>query len=182
MSVLSDSVQPHRQQPTRLPHPWDSPGKSTGGGAISFSNAWKWKVKVKSLCHVWLLATPWTVAYEAPPSMGLSRQEYWSGMPLPSPKLLSNTDFQRRVNCKIGEHTFSSLHTAWMKAKDPDFTRKQCSINESLDLTLLQEVGECFSPQGKGYSLLKTIYSPVLSFLPSPNHTFISLLMTSTES
>ena len=53
--------------------------------AISFSNAWKWKVKVKSLSHVWLLATPWTAAHQAPLSMGFSRQEYWSGVPLPSP-------------------------------------------------------------------------------------------------
>ena len=53
--------------------------------AISFSNAWKWKVKVKSLSRVWLFATPWTAASEAPPSMGFSRQEYWSGLPLPSP-------------------------------------------------------------------------------------------------
>ena len=55
--------------------------------AISFSNAWKWKVKRKSLSHVWLLATPWTAAYQAPPSMGFSRQEYWSGVPLPSPNV-----------------------------------------------------------------------------------------------
>ena len=54
--------------------------------AISFSNALKWKVKVKSLSRVWLLATPWTAAHQAPPSMGFSRQEYWSGLPLPSPK------------------------------------------------------------------------------------------------
>ena len=53
--------------------------------AISFSNAWKWKVKVKSVSRVWLLATPWTAAYQAPPSMGFSRQQYWSGVPLPSP-------------------------------------------------------------------------------------------------
>ena len=53
--------------------------------AISFSSAWKWKVKVKSLSHVWLLATPWTAAYQAPLSLGFSRQEYWSGVPLPSP-------------------------------------------------------------------------------------------------
>ena len=53
--------------------------------AISFSNAGKWKVKVKSLSHALLLATPWTAAYQAPPSMGFSRQEYWSGVPLPSP-------------------------------------------------------------------------------------------------
>ena len=52
--------------------------------AISFSNAWKWKVKVKSLSCVWLLATPWSIAHWAPSSMGFSRQEYWSGVPLPS--------------------------------------------------------------------------------------------------
>ena len=56
--------------------------------AISFSNAWKWKVKVKLLSRVWLLATPWIAAYQAPPSMGFSRQEYWSGVPLPSPSLV----------------------------------------------------------------------------------------------
>ena len=53
--------------------------------AISFSNAWKWKVKVKSLSRVWLLETPWTAAHQAPPSMGFSRQEHWSGLPFPSP-------------------------------------------------------------------------------------------------
>ena len=53
--------------------------------AISFSNAWKGKVKVKSLSRVRLFSTPWTSAYQSPPSMGFSRQEYWSGMPLPSP-------------------------------------------------------------------------------------------------
>ena len=53
--------------------------------AIAFSNAWKWKVKVKSLSRVRLSATPWTAAYQAPLSMGFSRQEYWSGWPLPSP-------------------------------------------------------------------------------------------------
>ena len=50
--------------------------------AISFSNAWKWKVKVKLLSRVRLLATPWIAAHQAPPSMGFSRQEYWSGLPL----------------------------------------------------------------------------------------------------
>ena len=57
--------------------------------AIAFSSTWKWKVKVKSLSRVWLLSTPWTAAYQAPPPMGFSRQEYWSGLPLPSP---SNTE------------------------------------------------------------------------------------------
>ena len=115
---MSDSVRPHRWWPTRLPCPWDSPGKNTGvgchfllqcmkvksesevaqscptlrnpmvcslpgssvhgifqartleWGAIAFSNAWKWKMKVKSLSRVWPSATPWTAAYQAPPSMG----------------------------------------------------------------------------------------------------------------
>ena len=56
--------------------------------AISFSNAWRWKVKVKLLSHVWLLANPWTAAYQDPPSMRFSGQQYWSGVPLPSPAAL----------------------------------------------------------------------------------------------
>ena len=56
--------------------------------AISFSNAWQWKLKVKSLSRVRLLETPWTAAHQAPPSMEFSRQEYWSGVPLPSLKEL----------------------------------------------------------------------------------------------
>ena len=55
--------------------------------AISFSNAWKGKVKVKSLNLVRLFVTPWSAAYQAPRSMGFARQEYWSGVPLPSPSL-----------------------------------------------------------------------------------------------
>ena len=53
--------------------------------AIFFSNAWRWKVKVKSLSRFQLWVTPWSAAYQAPPSLGFSRQEYWSGVPLPSP-------------------------------------------------------------------------------------------------
>ena len=63
--------------------------------AISFSNAEKWKVKVKSLSHVRPSVTPWTAAFQAPPSMGFSRQEYWSGVPLPSP------DFYIWESCKM---------------------------------------------------------------------------------
>ena len=64
--------------------------------AISFSNAWKWKVKGKLLSRVWLPATPWTAAYQAPPSMGFSRQDYWSEVPLPSPLQCLN----RNKNCE----------------------------------------------------------------------------------
>ena len=72
--------------------PWGSPvlgilqARTLEWLAISFSNAWKWKVKVRSLSRAWLLVTPWTEAYQAPPSMGFSRQEYWSGVPLPFPR------------------------------------------------------------------------------------------------
>ena len=65
--------------------------------AISFSNAWKWKVKVKSLSRVRLFATSWTAAHQAPPSMGISRQEYWSGVPSPSLKWM----YRENPNIKI---------------------------------------------------------------------------------
>ena len=60
--------------------------------AMFFSNAWKWKVKVKSLSRIQLFTTPWTVAHQALPSMGFSRQEYWSGVPLPSPTVISSPE------------------------------------------------------------------------------------------
>ena len=66
----------------QAPRPGDSPGKNTGVGCHFLLQCIK--VKVKSLSHVRLLVTPWTAAYQAPPSMGFSRQEYWSGVPLPS--------------------------------------------------------------------------------------------------
>ena len=114
---MSDSVQPHRWQPTSLHHPWDSPGKNKKWVAISFSNAWKWTVRVKSLSHVRLFATPWTAAYQAPPSMGFSSQEYWSGVPLPSPHY-------RGLECKSrkSRNTWSNRQiwpwsTEWNMAK-----------------------------------------------------------------
>ena len=79
-SVMSDSVGPHRWQPTRLHHLWDSPGKNTGVGCHFLLQC----MKVKSLSHARLFATPWTAASQAPPSMGFSRQEYWSGVTSPS--------------------------------------------------------------------------------------------------
>ena len=68
--------------------------------AISFSNAWKWKVKVKLLSRAWLLATPWAAAYQAPLPMGFSRQEYWSGLPLPSPSGLAGGFFSTSATWK----------------------------------------------------------------------------------
>ena len=68
--------------------------------AISFSIAWKWKVKVKSFSRDQLVATPWTVAHQAPPSMGFSRQEYWSGLPLPFPFEVPKTVKFRKAAAK----------------------------------------------------------------------------------
>ena len=78
--------------------------------AISFSNAWKWKVKVKSLCRARLLATPWTAASQAPPSMGFSRQEYLSGVPLPYPNM-----YVRKGKFKTICLAFPSIHIAYWK-------------------------------------------------------------------
>ena len=72
-------VWPHRRQPISLLHPWDFPGRSTGVGCHFLLQ----RVKVKSLSRVRLSVTPWTAAYQAPLSMGFSRQEYWSGSPVP---------------------------------------------------------------------------------------------------
>ena len=90
--------------------------------AISFSNAWRWKVKVKSLSRVWLLATSWTAAYQTPPSMGLSRQEYWSGLPLRSPAGIYYIDIitwalkkrSRRWNYKNPKDKKNSMHYYWL--------------------------------------------------------------------
>ena len=74
---------PTDSSPPNSPVPGILQARTLEWVAISFSNAWKWKVKVKSLSRVRPSATPWTEAHQAPPSMGFSRQEYWSGVPLP---------------------------------------------------------------------------------------------------
>ena len=84
---MSDSVQPYGGPPGS-PVPGILQARTLEWVAISFSNAWKWKVKVKPLSRVRLLAAPWTAAYQAPPSMGFSRQEYWSGVQSTQGKIL----------------------------------------------------------------------------------------------
>ena len=95
---MSDSVSPHRRQPTRLPRPWDSPGKNTGVGCHFLLQCMK--VKVKLLSHIRLLVTPWTAAYQAPLSMGFSRQEYWSGVPLPK-SLITETCVRASIVARL---------------------------------------------------------------------------------
>ena len=83
---MSDYVRPQRWQPTRLPHPWDPPGKNAGVGCHFLLQCVKVESESrKSLGHVLLSPTPWTVAHEAPLSLGFSRQEYWSALLFPSP-------------------------------------------------------------------------------------------------
>ena len=77
-------MRPHRRQPTRLPHPWDSPGKNTGVGCHFLLQYMKVKSESELAQSCLTLATPWTAAYQAPPSMGFSRQKCWSGVPSPS--------------------------------------------------------------------------------------------------
>ena len=86
---------PIEGSPSGFPIPGILQARTLEWGATSFSNAWKWKVKVKSLSRVRLFATPWIAAHQAPPPMGFSRQEYWSGLPLPSPGI---TTFYWLVN------------------------------------------------------------------------------------
>ena len=83
---MSDSVRPHRQQPTRLLCPWDSPGKNTGVGC-HFLLQRMHACKLSPFSHVRLCATPWTAAHQAPLSTGFSRQEYWSGLSFPFTRL-----------------------------------------------------------------------------------------------
>ena len=84
-SVVYNSVWPHRRQPTRLPRPWDSPGKNTKVGCHFLLQCMKVKSESEVTQSCPTLCDPWTAAYQAPPSIGFSRQEYWSGVPSPSP-------------------------------------------------------------------------------------------------
>ena len=92
--------------------------------AISFSNAGKWKVKVKSLGRIRLVATPWTAASQAPPSMGFSMQEYWSGLPLPSPIQMANIhvkSVQHQVSLLLFSPSVTSNTFDSMDYSTPDF-------------------------------------------------------------
>ena len=97
---MFDSLQLHGLQPVRLLCPWDFPGRNTGVGCHFLLQCMKVKSEVKSLSHVQPSVTPWTAVFQAPLSMGFSRQEYWSGVPLPSPKvyLVSTRSSRSRLN------------------------------------------------------------------------------------
>ena len=115
---MPDSVRPHGQQPTRLPVPGILQARTLEWVAVSFSNAWKWKVKVKSLSHVWLFVTPWTAAFQVPPSMGFSRQEYWSGVPLPSLRDITYCTLNNSVIIQtVNDQASPRAQVSWLVAQ-----------------------------------------------------------------
>ena len=112
LQSCSTLCNPRDGSPPGSPVPGILQARTSEWVAISFSNAWKWKVKVKSLSCVWLSVTPWTAAYQAPPFMGFSRQEYWSGVPLP-PLISLNTPHQFRSQC-LENVKWMSLSSVWL--------------------------------------------------------------------
>ena len=110
--------------------------------AISFSNAWKWKVKVKSLSCVRLFTTAWTAAYQAPPSMGFSRQEDWSGVPLPLhvqcnpyPNIKGSFRRTRTNNLKFCMEIEKAPNSQKNLGKEETVLRKRTELEESCSLT-----------------------------------------------
>ena len=99
VTSVSDSVRPH---------PWDSPGKNTGVGCHVLLQCMKVKSKSEVAQPCPTLVTPWIIAHQAPPSMGFSRQEYWSGVPSPSLRPLST--YLRKVPIRMCSHTTHAKH------------------------------------------------------------------------
>ena len=109
---MSDSVRPHRRQPTRCPRPWDSPGKNTGVGCHFLLQCMKVKVKVKSLSSVQLLATPWTAAYQAPASMGFSRQDTGVGCHFLLQCMKVKSESEDAQSCPTLRHPWTAAYQA----------------------------------------------------------------------
>ena len=120
---MSDSVRPHRGQPTRLPHPWDSPGKSTGVGCHFLLQCMKVKSdnEVAQSCPT--LSDPMDCSVPGSSSMGFSRQEYWSGVPLPSPTTVSTAHKYMKLEiCLINNSLKNYFHLKFLCIDaDPDY-------------------------------------------------------------
>ena len=129
---MSNSVRPHRWQPTRIPRPWDSPGKNTGVGCHFLLQGMKVKSESEVSQSCPTLATPWTAAHQAPPSMGFSRQEYWSGLPLPSPTVslrslkltIPKVNVWKDCSLLVTERHYTTFKfRPWFLAKDCIYSR-----------------------------------------------------------
>ena len=123
---MSDSVLPHRRQPTRLPCPWDSPGNNTGVGCHFLLQCMKVKSESEVAQSCPTLAIPWTAAYQAPLSMGFSSQKYWSGVPLPSPFCISVAYKYKYPDCPN-----PSFKVLLLYYQSPDFGRRLARAKNS---------------------------------------------------
>ena len=131
--------------------------------AISFSNEWKWKVKVKSLSLVQPSATPWTAAYQAPPSMGFSRQEHWSGLSFSSPIV----PLQRALNTRPGAapvEKWCPAAVCWKLLQTNKMQKNLGMIGRKIRLELLESRVCCFFEQNlwQGLQLVVTFINYLL--------------------
>ena len=140
---MSDSAWPHRRQPTRLPRPWDSPDKNTGVGCLFLLQCMKVRSEREVTQSCPTLRNPWTAAYQAPPSMGFSRQEYWSGVPLPKPRALN-----KLVKSGLSKQWTMSLLDAILglislAGWSPELTKQASMVTtELVEMTVLFSDGE----------------------------------------
>ena len=134
---MSDSVRLHRRQPSRLPRPWDSPGKNTGVGCHFLLQCMKVKSESEVAQSCPTLATLWTTAYQAPPSMGFSRQKYWSGVPLSSPQKTENL-LTQKTELTLPSPTHMHIHTLQitMMGPCPIDLGETCCFNQVLRLAV----------------------------------------------
>ena len=137
---------PRDGSPPGSPIPGTLQARTPEWVAISFSNAGRWKVKVKSLSHARLFTTPWTAAYQAPPSVGFSRQEYWSGVPLPSPCLVAAAFKFKKMRNPVGGRWWKLHHSAnvlrprvthWKVVKTVDSVLCVFCYNKNKDVHIL---------------------------------------------
>ena len=132
---------PRDGSPSGSPVPGILQARTLEWVAISFSNASKWKVKVKSLSRVRLLATSWTAAYQAPPSMGCSRQEYWSGVPLPSPNVTWGIFFFHEERDYHGYKSWWEIIQSWYVVSCGQYF--SVSSNEKICVKKLKSFFKC---------------------------------------
>ena len=140
--------------PTGSPVPGILQARTLEWVAISFSNAWKWKVKVKTLSRVRFFATPWTAVYQAPPSMGFSRQEYWSGFPLPSlhkVTILAQSDYCKKKYHILGDLEYKYLFLTVRRLESPGSRCWQIwCLERTCFLVHTQFSSHCLLTQWKG--------------------------------
>ena len=143
---------PHRRQPTRLPRPWDSPGKNTGVGCNFLLQCMKVKSESEVTQSCPTLSNPGTAAYQAPPSMGFSRQEYWSGVPLKCARFTHKLIWFIRWPCNTKEETgFCCCWFLIYNIKKPKSCFKDTTVNPGLgiDRSLLPNPPPLLKSQNK---------------------------------